>query len=696
MVGSTGLKTVLLTVGTLASTVAAQTFRRSAACPGLGCIYPPDQTEFIAGQVFDIRIEVQAPLNGSTPFNNGVPSPDFSLTISGDGAEPVDISNFYGVESPVVQSYNFSYYEDLFNKDNGTATLVNVLAQDWRYVTLYNPGEYTLKLSYNGGMQTLAHWTVLPLAEKRTAKNVILMVGDGMAPSMVTAARMIGHKAINGKYQTHMAMDKPEGFGLQMTHSLDSYITDSANSATALMAGKKSTVNALNAYTDSTGKPLNNPKFETIFEMGRRVYGAQIGIVSTAYLADATPAAVVAHTSQRSQYDYVIDQYLDGVTSNFSWTKWDGPDVLFGGGGADFVPKISNGNVSKIERFQKRGYEFVTTNTSLHEIGNDKRALGLFSASTMPTWLDRNIFKEQNLADFKAWNPENGTFTAPTVDTPGLKEMTIKAIDILSTRSKKAGVPFMLMSEAASIDKAMHVGDMERAISELLELDNTVKTVLAHLEKIGHKEDTLVVVTADHGHGFDVFGSADTAYLQAQTDNDKKRQAVGTYLSSGLSGYQAEEGMSPQNQTVVFSKDGPGFPVNWSPRYTAAWGFAADVDRYENYEVHNKTRETSIKLENGTYRANEEDAPGGFFVSGNLPVGDDQGVHSLVDVPVYAWGPGHELFRGIQNSPEIAFKIAHALDLGRDKNVTNYPAAEYASEKVVSGRYVAQARKVAL
>ncbi|CEQ39937.1 SPOSA6832_01510, partial [Sporobolomyces salmonicolor] len=315
MVRSTGLKTILFTVGTLASTVAAQTFRRSAACPTLGCIYPPDQTEFIAGQVFDIRIEVQAPLNGSSSFNNGVPSPDFSLTISGDGAESIDISNFYGVESPAVQSYNFSYYEDLFYKDNGTATLVNVLAQDWRHVTLYNPGEYTLKLSYNGGMQTLAHWTVLPLAEKRTAKNVILMVGDGMAPSMVTAARMIGHKAVNGKYQTHMAMDKPEGFGLQM----NSYITDSANSATALMSGKKSTVNALNAYTcafpslfirprgtdlfhllmhsDSTGKALNNPKFETIFEMGRRVYGAQIGIVSTAYLADATPAAVVAHTT---------------------------------------------------------------------------------------------------------------------------------------------------------------------------------------------------------------------------------------------------------------------------------------------------------------------------------------------------------------------------------------------------------------
>lgn len=52
---------------------------------------------------------------------------------------------------------------------------------------------------------------------------------------------------------------------------------------------------------DSTGKGYGNPKFETIFEMGRRINNAKIGIVSTAYLADATPAAVCTHTSQRSQ-----------------------------------------------------------------------------------------------------------------------------------------------------------------------------------------------------------------------------------------------------------------------------------------------------------------------------------------------------------------------------------------------------------
>lgn len=106
--------------------------------------------------------------------------------------------------------------------------------------------------------------------------------------------------------------------------------------------------------------------------------------------------------------------------------------------------------------------------------------------------------------------------------------MTIKAIDILHNRSEKNDVPFMLMSEAASIDKQFHVGDMERAMGELLELDNTVKHVLAHLDKLGIRNDTLLVVTSDHGHGFDIFGSVDTAYMSAQTTNSGKRAAIGT------------------------------------------------------------------------------------------------------------------------------------------------------------------------
>jgi hypothetical protein len=103
-----------------------------------------------------------------------------------------------------------------------------------------SPGKYEVVLKHGGGLQTVAEWDVVPLAKSRKAKNgsssflpilpfsllsfrlfvVILFVGDGMAPSMVTAARMLGHKSVNGKYQSTLTLDKSESLGLQMSASI--------------------------------------------------------------------------------------------------------------------------------------------------------------------------------------------------------------------------------------------------------------------------------------------------------------------------------------------------------------------------------------------------------------------------------------------------------------------------------------------
>lgn len=74
--------------------------------------------------------------------------------------------------------------------------------------------------------------------------------------------------------------------------------------------------------------------------------------------------------------------------------------------------------------------------------------------------------------------------------------MTLKALDILVARGKEDDTPFMMMSEAASIDKAMHIGDYHRALGDLLELDNTVAATIARLKELGIYDETLVVVTA--------------------------------------------------------------------------------------------------------------------------------------------------------------------------------------------------------
>jgi len=71
------------------------------------------------------------------------------------------------------------------------------------------------------------------------------------------------------------------------------------------------------------------------------------------------------------------------------------------------------------------------------------------------------------------------------------------------------------------------------------------------------------------------------------------------------------------------------------------------------------------------YFFNPEDNVKGFAMSGNIGTGDGQGVHSLVDVPIYSFGPGHECFRGVMGNIDIAFNIADVMGLGQTSNVTS-------------------------
>lgn len=92
-----GLKCSLLACSALLlQSVSAQTFRRTAGCPTLGCVFPVDQTDFIAGQVFDIRLEIQAPANGSVVYNGGVPNPNYNAEISIRGGPFINLINQFG------------------------------------------------------------------------------------------------------------------------------------------------------------------------------------------------------------------------------------------------------------------------------------------------------------------------------------------------------------------------------------------------------------------------------------------------------------------------------------------------------------------------------------------------------------------------------------------------------------------------
>lgn len=189
-------------------------------------------------------------------------------------------------------------------------------------------------------------------------------------------------------------MDKFPVLGHQMTHSIDSFITDSANSASALYTGHKTTVNALGVYVDSSRNVFDDPKVETIAEIFHRLYEGRVGIVSTAYLADATPAGLTSHTRDRAQAAAIVDGFLNGIT-NYTWTNWTGPDVLFGGGAENFYNSSRGGKTyfdkDYYEEFAKKGYNVVYDNTALAATSNEEKTLGVFSVNNMAKWLDRNV-----------------------------------------------------------------------------------------------------------------------------------------------------------------------------------------------------------------------------------------------------------------------------------------------------------------
>lgn len=333
-----------------------------------------------------------------------------------------------------------------------------------------------------------------------------------------------------------------------------------------------------------------------------------------------------------------MDSYLNGIT-NYTWTNWTGPDVLFGGGAEQFYPgKTSYMGKDYYAEFAKKGYNVVMNNTALQKTANNTKTLGIFSVFNMAKWLDRNVYP-QNLRN-QSNSPDGKKGDA--LDQPGLKEMTLKAIDILQARNGDKG--WFIMSEAASIDKQMHTLDYDRALGELLELDDTVSASVAKLKAMGQLNNTLVLVTADHGHGFDVMGSVDTKYLNAQQGDRQKRNAIGTYFNSGLSQY------TTQTNSSFHYSEGVHFPGQWDPRYTLFSGIGADPDRRENYQVHKDgPRVPAINITGfpkDDYFVNYKDAVSGFIVNGTLSIENDQGVHSLTDVPVFAMGPCQEMFSG--------------------------------------------------
>ena len=336
--------------------------------------------------------------------------------------------------------------------------------------------------------------SVSPALAAGEARNVILFLGDGMGPVTVTASRIFKYGEGGS-----LTMDAFARTARIRTYSLDAQTTDSAPSMAAYMTGVKARNEVLSmdgstfakapspdtSVTPSVGSAINNcpatgngTPVPTLLEQAI-AKGKSSGVVTTARLTHATPAATYAHICHRdAEYD-IARQAVPGG-NGFNAALGSGVDVLLGGissywrpFNASTTPRGRPDGRDLVAELQSKGYNAASDMVSFNAAPSTGRLIGLFdqalSQGHMSYELDRDPAKE-----------------------PSLAQMTIKAIDILAKNPNG----YFLMVEGGRIDHALHGTNAKRALTDTIAFDDAIKAALGKVD-LGN---TLVVVTADHDH----------------------------------------------------------------------------------------------------------------------------------------------------------------------------------------------------
>jgi len=375
------------------------------------------------------------------------------------------------------------------------------------------------------------------------AKNVILLIGDGMGDSEITVARNYQYGAagmlpgidalpLTGQYTTYsLYKDGPN-------KGKPDYVPDSAATGTAWATGTKS-------YDNAVSVDINNKPHDTVLELAK-ANGFKTGNVSTAEIQDATPAVQIAHVAARSCYgpdsptcldDALVNGGRGSISEQLIGTR---ADVTLGGGSTSFTQTAKAGTyVGKtlFEQAEARGYQVVDTAAELKDVkvaSQTSPVLGLFTPGNFPTRYSATTATVGG-ADLPpvtcTENPDRLTSDL------SLKSLTEKAISLLKTpSSSKKG--FFLQVEGASIDKRDHSADACGQIGETVDFDEAVQAALAYAKK---DKNTLVIVTADHAHTSQIVDSTPPGLSTALTTADGTVMKV-SYGTSAAGGSQQHTG----------------------------------------------------------------------------------------------------------------------------------------------------------
>jgi len=472
------------------------------------------------------------------------------------------------------------------------------------------------------------------------AKNIILFIGDGMSMTTITTARIFaGQQAGQSGEEYTLSFEHFPWTGLSKTYNSNQQTPDSAGTMTAMMTGIKTKAGFI-GIDDQPARAncesfLNsdNPELMTALELAE-IAGKATGIVSTARLTHATPAATYAKSPERDwESTTTLDEedppnecmdiasqlinfsnrlnsliYPEDQSSSFI----DGIDVAFGGGRAMFFDNDPDSLIgfsesadegqredgrNLIREWINQGGIYVMDQSSFDNLNDqdNRNVLGLFNPSHMRFEADR----QNDIAG-----------------EPSLSEMTLKAIDLLEEDDDG----FFLMVESGRIDHAHHFNNAYNALNETVELSNAVAAAINATDP----DETLIIVTADHSHvmtmaGYPVRGNP----------------ILGKVVGNDASG----------NPETDLTLDRQGMPYT-TLNYMNGRGFADYAEKsdgvYERIELQENEEPPAFPRRVDLSDVDTETP--GFHQETFIPLIEE--THSGEDVPIYATGPGAHLLSG--------------------------------------------------
>jgi alkaline phosphatase len=448
------------------------------------------------------------------------------------------------------------------------------------------------------------------------ARNVIIFIGDGMGVATVTAARIYaGQRQERDGESYSLTLDTFPHTALSRTYGADAQISDSAPTATALVSGVKTDAGVVGLTAAATPGDCTSAAgaiSRSLFEIAE-AQGMGTGVVSTARLTHATPAAAYAHVADRDWENDVSVARSGGAACTdiarqlIEWPEGDGFEIALGGGRANFLPNTAadpetpalrgargDGRDLVAAWTARAGHVFVWNAAQLEAAPADARVLGLFSPSHM-------AYESARANDVGG--------------EPSLAQMTQAAIRRLQLEPDG----YVLLVEGGRIDHAHHEGRAGEALSETVAFDDAIRAALA----MTSRADTLIVATADHSHTLTMSGYS-------------PRGAPILGLSLGPDGRPAL-GADGRPYTTLGYANGPG-SVFATPQ--------------RNGEQQAITRPDLTGADTQAL---------GYRQPSLTPLESE--THGGEDVALYAWGPGDAMVAGTLEENAVFHIMARALGL---------------------------------